>query len=70
VRKVNSFIILDRWGEVVYRLNNFDANVPTFGWNGFFNGEAMNPQVFVFLAEVEYFDGRTELFKGDFSLIK
>jgi len=70
VRNVNSFIVLDRWGEVVYRMNNFDVNVPTLGWNGFFRGEAMNPQVFVFLAEVEYFDGRTELFKGDFSLIK
>ncbi len=70
VNKVNSFIILDRWGEVVYRLNNFDINVRSLGWDGRLDGEEMNPQVFVFVAEVEYFDGRTELFKGDFSLIK
>jgi len=70
VRKINSLIVLDRWGEVVYRLNNFDVNVPTMGWNGLHKGKEMNPQVLVFLAEVEYFDGRTELFKGDFSLIR
>ena len=70
VNKVNSFIIVDRWGEIVYRLNDFDINDPAFGWDGTLNGEQMNPQVLVFIAEVEYFDGRTELFKGDFSLIR
>ena len=70
VNKVNSFIILDRWGEIVYSQSDFDVNVRTLGWDGTLKGEEMNPQVFVFLAEIEYFDGRTEQFEGDFSLIR
>jgi hypothetical protein len=30
----------------------------------------MNPAVFVYYAEIEYIDGRVELFKGDVTLVR
>ncbi|MFT5168009.1 MAG: hypothetical protein ACI8P3_003248, partial [Saprospiraceae bacterium] len=32
--------------------------------------EELNPAVFVYLAEVEFIDGRVEIYKGDVSLVK
>jgi len=50
--------------------NSFPPNDFTFGWNGDFRGEAMNPGVFVYWVEVTSLDGRTKLFHGDITLVK
>ena len=70
VRSVRSLIVHDRWGELVYQRYGFDANIEELGWNGELNGEPLNPQVLVFIAEVEFTDGVIELFEGDISLIR
>ncbi|MFK8056758.1 MAG: gliding motility-associated C-terminal domain-containing protein [Saprospiraceae bacterium] len=70
IANINSFQIFDRWGENVFLLNNTQPNDLTQGWDGRYNGEMMNPAVFVFFAEVEFADGVTETIKGDFSLIR
>ena len=44
---------------------NFQPNDPSEGWDGTLAGKALNPAVFVYYAEVEFTDGRTEIFKGD-----
>lgn len=68
VAKVNSFLIFDRWGELVHEAYNFEPISEEHGWDGYFRGKKMNPAVFVYFAEVEYFDGQVELFKGDVTL--
>ncbi|MBK8111129.1 MAG: gliding motility-associated C-terminal domain-containing protein [Saprospiraceae bacterium] len=30
--------IYDRWGNLMFRKENFDPNVPDLGWDGYFNG--------------------------------
>ncbi len=70
IASINSFQIFDRWGESVFLLNNIPPNDPTFGWDGSYNGEVMNPAVFVFVVEIEFTDGVTETIRGDFSLIR
>ena len=37
---IKQFSIFDRWGEMVYEANNFQANDPSFGWDGKFNTKA------------------------------
>ena len=68
VEEIENFQIFSRWGDLVFEKNNFQPNDPSMGWNGFFNGEKMNPAVFVFFAKIKYTNGETEIVKGDLLL--
>ena len=70
VAKVKNFRIFNRWGEVVFGNENFQPNDPMEGWDGFFNGEKLNPNVFIFFAEIEFKDGLVEIYKGDVTLTR
>ena len=70
VLKISKFRIFDRWGEIVYSIDNIDPNDRSVGWDGDFRGERMNPGVFVYLAEIVFVDGLVELYKGDVTLVK
>jgi len=69
VDKVLNFEIFDRWGEVVFKNENFMTNDFAAGWNGFFLNKKMNPGVFAYIARVKYVDGEVEMFKGDITLL-
>lgn len=62
--------IFDRWGELVFENRNFDLNSEQLGWNGEFNGNFVNPGVFVWLAEVEFIDGTRVSLSNDLLLIR
>lgn len=70
VERVESFLIFDRWGESVFEQRNFLPNDPLKGWNGTFRGEAVNPAVYVYYAEVLFKDGEVVLFKGDITVVR
>jgi len=67
---VKEFNIYDRWGEKVYSEIDFNTNDLSIGWDGSFKGEAMNPGVFIWTAEVENVDGSVYFFKGSTTLIR
>ncbi|MEY4933942.1 MAG: hypothetical protein RIS64_301 [Bacteroidota bacterium] len=68
--KVKVFKIYDRWGELVFSAADFKPNNPAFGWDGTFHGEPMNTGIFVWFMEVQYLDGATDVFKGNFTLLR
>ncbi len=70
VTKINSFLLFDRWGETVYEYYYFQPNDVSIGWDGKYRGEVMNTGVYVWFAEVEFMDGKVELYKGDVLLMK
>jgi gliding motility-associated-like protein len=70
VLRVNQMAIFDRWGELVYRADNFGINDPSSGWDGTFNGKVMNAGVFVYLIEIEFIDGVKQSYQGDVNLIR
>ncbi len=70
VLKVNSFQIFDRWGAIVFERDNFQPNDALFGWDGTHKGQTLNPAVFVYFAEIEFIDGRVEIYKGDLTLFR
>lgn len=70
VAKVLHFRIFDRWGNLVFYEKDFDPNTPQFGWDGNFEGQPMNPAVFVWVAEMEFVDGARRAFNGDLSLLR
>lgn len=70
VAKVRAFRIFDRWGNLVFFEKDFEPNNPQFGWDGRFEGQAMNPAVFVWMAEVEFVDGSGKVFYGEVTLVR
>ncbi len=70
VAKINSFLVFNRWGETVHQYYDFEPDNPAHGWDGYFNGELLNPNVFVWFAEIEFIDGIVEIFEGDVTLLR
>ncbi len=70
VKRVQSFRIFNRWGDPVFDRSNFPLNIETEGWDGTMNGVAMSPDVYVFVAVVEFIDGKILLFKGNVTLVR
>lgn len=70
VGKVKTLLVFDRWGNLLFQNQNFQANDPDAGWDGRYKGKAMDQNVFVFYAEIEYLDGTIETFKGDLTLYR
>ncbi len=70
VKRIKTFLIFDRWGEMVHRYDDFDPKDPARGWNGKLDGSPMNPAVFVWFAEIEFLDGSTEVLEGEVNLVR
>jgi gliding motility-associated-like protein len=70
VTQVRSMRIYDRWGEMLFENQNFVPNEPQFGWSGRARGDEVNPGVYVYVVEVEYFDGSSEVFSGDVTVVR
>jgi hypothetical protein len=49
----------------------FETNDPDgIGWDGTFNGEELNPGVFVYYMDVECINGERTIKKGDITLLR
>ncbi|MFK8009363.1 MAG: gliding motility-associated C-terminal domain-containing protein [Saprospiraceae bacterium] len=70
VEKINNFKVFSRWGEQLYEAKDFYPNDNSYGWNGNFKGEKMNPGVYVYFAEIEFSDGLKVIYKGDVTLTR
>ncbi len=70
VEKIENFIVVDRWGEVVYRQDLFDDANPSGGWDGTLGDKFLNPAVFVYYAKVTFIDGSTKDYSGDVTLMR
>jgi gliding motility-associated-like protein len=70
VRRVRSLRIYTRWGEPVFENRDFLPNAAEAGWDGTFRGKPLNNGVYVYLLELEYPDGRTEVRSGDVTLVR
>lgn len=70
VTKVKSFLVFSRWGETVYQYFDFLPNDPAFGWNGTHRGQPLDPAVFIWFAEIEFVDGKVQLYEGEVNLVR
>ena len=57
--------IYDRWGEKVFESDDFD-----FKWDGTFEGEMQEPNVFVYILDLSFLDGHVIHNKGSITLIR
>lgn len=70
VREISTFVIFDRWGNLVFEKNSVQPNDPYYGWDGTIQGSKANPGVFAYLLIVEFKDGTTKALYGDVTLIR
>ena len=70
VERVKMLRIFDRWGALVFEAYDFELADPDFAWDGTLRGEPLNPAVFVYVTEIEFIDGVTEIFKGDVTIVE
>jgi len=68
--RIHKLQIFARSGSLVYEALDLAPNAELQGWDGVFRGERLDPGVFVYLAEIEFVDGKTEVFKGDVVLMR
>lgn len=59
------FAVYDRWGERVFETTNLQV-----GWNGEFEGEALDPDVYVYYLKATCEGGQTYYTQGNVTLIR
>ena len=67
---IKSFRIFNRWGQLVYEKGGFMPNDASAGWNGSFNGQRLNPDVYVYMVDIVCDNSNVLTFKGDVALIQ
>lgn len=70
VEIIKKLTVFNRWGAVVFQGNDLMAGIDTQGWDGVFNGKTINPDVYVWLAEVQFLDGEIISYSGDLTVTK
>lgn len=70
VVSIRNLAIYDRWGNSLYLREDLPINDPSVGWDGSFRGKDMDPGVYVYVVEVELYNGKIEIYKGDVTIVK
>jgi gliding motility-associated-like protein len=69
LRTINSkkilFRIYNRWGEEIFRTDDLHT-----GWDGTYKGEKLTPQVFIYQADVTFYDDSHQVKKGNLTLLE
>jgi len=70
VELVESWLILDRWGNIMHSVNNFEPNDLLMAWDGQINGENVLPGVYLYVADVVLINGDRRTIAGDITVIR
>ncbi len=70
VEQVKSFRIYERNGGLMYQNGGFMPSDESMGWDGYFLGKRMNTGVYIYIAEIVFIDGETEVYKGSITLLR
>ncbi len=70
IKQVRRLAVFERWGGQVFFAENFQPNDLTVGWNGKWRNEPAPDGMYVWMAEVEFLDGKVKLFEGNVGLFR
>jgi gliding motility-associated-like protein len=68
--RITDMKIFNRWGSLVFQTQNIPLDTPTLGWNGLFNGDPLNPDVFAFFVKILFVDGEEIMYTGDVTIVR
>ncbi|MEL6986544.1 MAG: gliding motility-associated C-terminal domain-containing protein, partial [Bacteroidota bacterium] len=67
---VEEMMVFDRWGNLIFRNENFNSNSGVDGWDGRYKDKELNPGVFVYWIKYIDEDENVKVLKGDITLIR
>ena len=70
LQSIESLQIFSRWGELVFQTGDILPNDESVGWDGKFNGEPVNPGVFVYIAQLRFADQEVVQVEGDVTVLR
>ena len=71
VSRIESMYIYNRWGDKVFEDRNLPADRQgSGGWDGMFKGEPLSPDVYVYVIEALFADGRVIVYRGEVQLVR
>ncbi|MEO6547337.1 MAG: PKD domain-containing protein [Ferruginibacter sp.] len=68
--KIKSMRLFNRWGQVVFERNDFNANDAAEGWNGTYRGAKLSADVFVYTIDILCDNNTVLTYKGNVALIQ
>ena len=70
ILEIQTLLIFDRWGGLVFQRENFPANDPSLGWNGKKNGATLSSGIYTYYSKVRTRDNILRDYKGDIHLLR
>ena len=67
---ISDFTIFNRWGQRVFQVKDAIPGNKYSGWNGYFHGNPEPTGTYVYIVNMNYGNGRTQLYKGTLVLIR
>jgi gliding motility-associated-like protein len=68
--RIRNFSIFNRWGQKVFQRTNIPSGDPAFGWDGYYNGAAALPEVYIYTLTLGLADGSSQVFRGTVILVR
>jgi len=68
--RINSLMIFNRWGEIVFEKKNLSINDQLGGWDGTYKGKKAKPDVYIYQIEIVCNNGETIKYAGNVALIQ
>lgn len=69
VKAVNTLVIYDRWGQLVFEATSNNQNSSPI-WDGSFRNQLVASGIYLYVAQIILVDGKIITKKGDFSVLK
>ncbi|NTS41992.1 gliding motility-associated C-terminal domain-containing protein [Flavisolibacter sp. BT320] len=70
ISRIKSMTIFNRWGEVVFSKEDYNANDAAAGWDGRFKGRQLASDVYVYVCEVVCMNNEVLSYKGNVTLLR
>ncbi len=61
---IKSLRIFNRLGAIVFERTNFLANQQSYGWDGTYKGKMLQPDVYIYVAEIVCENGQVLMSKA------
>ena len=67
---IESLLIYDRWGSLVYEAEDMPVGESSRGWDGTFNGQDVNPGVYIYVLEIRTAVDELLVKSGDITVVR